>query len=136
MNNDRTSLVEQLLDHQTAKKMPAGDEETERFYAFVPGVQDRAQNIEFRKREGAWPFLEYSYLVGGEAVHAGEFVLRFASGERVTVRGRHLRAMYEKILRHRVVWVREGEADEQTPDSDPFVDEIEGPVREELTQLP
>jgi hypothetical protein len=135
MSTDRVTLYEQLLDN-TAKKKPAGEEETERFFAFVTGIQDRAQNLEFRKAAGAWPFREYSYLIGGESVHAGEFVLRFATGERVTVRGRHLRAMYEKILRHRVVWVREGEDDEQAPEGEPFVDEIEGPVKEEQADLP
>jgi hypothetical protein len=129
---ERTNLIEQLLDHQQVKKKPVGEEETEqRFYAFVTGIQDRAHNIEFRKAAGTWPFREYSYLLGGEHVHAGEFVLRFASGERVTVRGRHLRGMYEKILRHRVTWLREGDADENVPDGEPFVDEIEGPMKEE-----
>jgi len=117
-----------LLDSR-AKKKPVGDEQSERFYGFVTGIQDRANNVEFRKAKGAWPFREYSYLVGGESTHAGEFALLFATGERVTVRGRNLRPLYEKLLRHRVIWIREGEADEAVPDGELFVDEIDGPVK-------
>jgi hypothetical protein len=130
MNSPRATAFENLVQ-QAGKTKVASEEEAERFFGFVTGVQDRAPNIEFRKANGAWPFREYSYLLGGEHVHAGEFVLRFASGERVTVRGRHLRGMYEKILRHRVVWLREGDQDEVAADGEPFVDEIDGPVNEQ-----
>ena len=69
--------------------------------------------------------------MGGEQVHAGEFVLRFATGERVTVRGRNLRPLYERVLRHRATWLREAEEGERAPDRELFIDEIEGPVKEE-----
>jgi hypothetical protein len=111
---------------------PAAEEETsERFYGFVTGIQDRAHNIEFRKIEAAWAFIEYSYLIGGEWLHDGEFMLRFATGERVTVRGRNLRPLYEKILRHRVTWVRDADRSEKASDRDLFIDEIDGPAKEE-----
>jgi hypothetical protein len=136
MNSPRTNVFENLLDLQAARSKPASDEEAERFYGFVTGVQDRANNLEFRKINGAWPFREYSYLIGGESVHAGEFILRFATGERVTVRGRHLRVLFEKILRHRATWVREGSDDDKVPDNELFVDEIEGPVKEDEGESP
>jgi hypothetical protein len=135
MKEERSGFFETLLE-QTPTKEDVDEEENKRFYASLRGARDRANNIEFRKAEGAWPFREYSYLVGGESVHAGEFVLRFATGERVTVRGRHLRALYDKILRHRVIWLREGAADENAPEGETFVDEIEGPVKEEPGELP
>ena len=123
-----------LLGHAMPKK-PGGaaaeEEKNELFYGYVLGIQDRAHNIEFRKGDGSWPFIEYSYLVGGEAVHAGEFVLRFATGERVTVRGRNLRELYEKLLRHRITWLRDAAPDEKASDGELFIDEIEGPVKEE-----
>jgi hypothetical protein len=124
---------EALLARAAGRSQPPVPEEetSERFYGFVTGIQDRAHNIEFRKAEGSWPFLEYSYLVGGEALHAGEFVLRFATGERVTVRGRNLRPLYEKLLRHRVTWLRDAARGEKAADRDLFIDEIEGPVKEE-----
>jgi hypothetical protein len=123
---------ETLLGQAVGKKPSAAEEETnERFYGFVTGIQDRAHNIEFRKGEASWPFIEYSYLIGGEAVDAGEFVLRFATGEKVTVRGRNLRPLYEKLLRHRITWVRCASDGERGRDSELFVDEIEGPVKEE-----
>jgi hypothetical protein len=111
--------------------LAAEEEMSERFYGYVPGIQDRAHNLEFRKSDGSWPFLEYSYLVGGEAVHAGEFVLRFATGERVTVRGRNLRPLYEKLLRHRVTWLRDAARGEKAADRELFIDEIVGPVKDE-----
>jgi hypothetical protein len=61
--------------------------------------------------------------------------LRFTTGERVTVRGGHLRGMYDKILRHRVVWLREGDEEEEAADGEPFVDEIEWPAKEEEGEL-
>ncbi len=125
-----TKSYDALLESRANKK-PPGEEQSERFYAFVTGIQDRAHNLEFRKAAGGWPFREYSYLIGGEALHAGEFVLLFASGERVTVRGRNLRPLYEKLLRHRVTWIREGEAEEAVPDSELFIEEIVGPVKDE-----
>jgi len=131
---NRPDTFESLFSEATPKKHGgrAAEEETnERFYGFVTGIQDRAHNIEFRKSDGAWPFIEYSYLIGGEAAHAGEFVLRFATGERVTVRGRHLRPLYEKLLRHRITWLRDAAADERAPDGELFIDEIEGPIKEE-----
>lgn len=131
--NREPDTYESLIGHSLAKK-PGGvaeEERNERFYGFVPGVQDRAHNIEFRKGDGSWPFIEYSYLVGGEAIHAGEFVLRFATGEQVTVRGRNLRPLYEKLLRHRITWLRDAAPDERASDDELFIDEIEGPVKEE-----
>ena len=58
-------------------------------------------------------------------------MLRYATGERVTVRGRNLRPLYEKLLRHRITWVREAASGETAPDEELFVDEIEGPVKDE-----
>lgn len=122
---------EVLLSRASGKNAtPADEEETsERFYAYVSGIQERAHNIEFRKSAGAWAFIEYSYLVGGDWHNAGEFVLRFATGERVTVRGRNLRSLYEKVLRHRVTWLREAESDEKAADRELFIDEIDGPMK-------
>jgi hypothetical protein len=124
---------EALLQRAAGKKQTPGEEDEANagFYGYLPGVQDRALNLEFRKARASWPFLEYSYLVGGEAVHAGEFVLRFATGQRVTVRGRNLRPLYEKLLRHRVTWLREAAPGEKAPDRELFIDEIVGPVKEE-----
>ena len=140
MNNPRASTFDKLLDLQTARGTPAAaaDEEAERFFGFVTGVQDRAHNLELRKAAGPWPFREYCpYLLGGESLHAGEFVLRFATGELVTVRGRNLRPLYEKLLRHRVTWIREGsEDDDKVPESELHVDEILGPVKEDDGELP
>ena len=119
MSTERARLLDTLLDPPVPKSKTAVEEDAERFFGFVTGVQDKAQNIEFRKASGAWVFREYSYLTGGEQIHAGEFTLHFATGERFTVRGRHLRGMYEKILRHRVVWLREGDADENAGDDEP-----------------
>jgi hypothetical protein len=128
MSTERARMLETLLDLPSAKSKTEPDENAERFFGFLTGVQDRADNIEFRKASGAWVFREYSYLIGGEQAHAGEFTLRFATGETFIVRGRHLRGMYEKILRHRIVWVRDGHADENAGDDEPFVDEIAGPI--------
>jgi len=122
---------ESLLERATVKTAPVGEEAVERFYGFVTGVQDRAHNLEFRKADGRWPFREYSYLVGGEAAHAGEFFLQYANGERLTVRGRNLRPLYEKLLRHRITWLREAAHGETAPDSELFIDEIDGPVKVE-----
>jgi hypothetical protein len=128
-----TSSFEALLERASTQKAaaPPAEEINERFFGFVTGIQDRAHNIEFRKEDGVWPFREYSYLVGGEARHAGEFMVRFATGEKVTVRGRNLRPLYEKLLRHRITWIREAEREEKAPDSELFVDEIEGPIKDE-----
>ena len=122
---------ESLLERATGKPAAAGEEAVERFYGFVTGVQDRAHNLELRKADGSWPFREYSYLVGGAMVHAGEFSLELASGERVTVKGRNLRPLYEKLLRHRVTWLRDAARGEKAPDRELFIDEIEGPVKDE-----
>jgi hypothetical protein len=127
MSSSTTSRGLDSLLERTAAKTPTGEEAVERFYGFVVGVQDRAHNLEFRKAGGPWPFREYSYLVGGEAAHSGEFFIQYASGERLTVRGRNLRPLYEKLLRHRVTWLREATAGENAADSELFIDEIEGP---------
>ena len=133
MKTEPDSYEAMLAQAMPKKPAAAGAEEekNERFYGFVTGIQDRAHNIEFRKGDGSWPFIEYSYLIGGEAVHVGEFVLRFATGERVTVRGRNLRPLYEKLLRHRITWLRDAAPDEAASDGELFIDEIEGPVKEE-----
>jgi hypothetical protein len=130
--SSRVNSFETIIEGAAAKKpAPEGEEKSERFFGYVTGIQDRAHNLELRKAAGPWPFIEYSYLTGGEQVHAGEFLLRFATGERVTVRGRHLRPLYEKLLRHRVTWLREAEEDERGPADELCIDEIEGPVKEE-----
>jgi hypothetical protein len=136
MNNSRANTFDKLLDLQTARSNPpvAADEETERFFGFVVGA-DRAHNLEFRKAAGPWSFREYSYLIGGELVHAGEFVLNFATGERVTVKGRHLRPLFDKILKHRATWLREGGNDDKAADAELFIDEILGPVKEDEGDL-
>jgi len=137
MNNPRANAFDNLLELQTARNKPAtaAEEEAERFFGFVVGA-DRAHNLEFRKAAGSWPFIEYSYLRGGELVHAGEFILRFATGERVTVRGRHLRPLFDKILRHRATWLREGGEDDKASDGELFIDEILGPVKDDDSELP
>jgi hypothetical protein len=137
MNNPRANAFDNLLELQTARSKPATatDEEAERFFGFVVGAE-RAHNLELRMAAGPWPFREYSYLIGGELIHAGEFILRFATGERVTVKGRHLRPLFDKILRHRATWFREGDDEEKVPDGELFVDEILGPVKEDEGELP
>jgi hypothetical protein len=102
-----------------------GEEVAERFHGYVPGVQDRAHNVEWRRDGEAWLTLEYSYLVWAEWRHAGEFAVRYASGHLVTVRGRHLRRAYELLQRHRLTWLREAADGETAPDAEPWVDEIE-----------
>jgi hypothetical protein len=137
MNNPRANAFDNLLELQQARTKPAAasDEEAERFFGFVVGA-DRAHNLEFRKTGGPWPFREYSYLIGGELAHAGEFVLKFATGERVTVKGRHLRPLFDKILRHRATWLREGGDDDKAADGELFIDEILGPVKDDEGELP
>jgi hypothetical protein len=99
MKTEPTTFESMLAQAAGNKSSPVAEEEAnERFYGYVTGIQDRAHNIELRKGDGSWPFIEYSYLVGGVAVHAGEFMLRFATGEKVTVRGRNLRPLYEKTV--------------------------------------
>jgi hypothetical protein len=101
------------------------DEEQARFYGYLRGIQDRAFNAEFRPAKGPWHVIEYSYLVCAEWRHAGEFVLMYASGHRVTVKGRRLRALFDRFRRHRVTYVRASDEDEVAPDSDLFVNEID-----------
>lgn len=103
---------------------PEDQEQHRRFYGFLRGIRDRSFNIEFRPTTGPWLLIEYSYLVSAEWCHAGEFKLTFGSGHHVTVKGRHLREMYEQLRRHRVTYLRAAENAETAPDRELFIDEI------------
>ena len=99
-------------------------EEHARFFGFMHGIQERALNVEFRPSNGPWLLIEYSYFVSAEWHHAGEFALIFATGHRITVKGRRLREMYDRFRRHRVTYVRAMEDGEKALESELFVDEI------------
>ena len=118
MSIERTNLIDQLLDHQPGKKKPVRRRRQTgcRFYAFVTGVQDRAQNIEFRKAEGGLAVSGIQLPPWWRACPRGgiHFAVRHRRAPLPCGVGTCGSCMM-KILRHRVTWTREGKADEQVP---------------------
>lgn len=82
-------------------------------YGFVRGIRDRAVALEFRLLDSnpfpeENPAGEYAMLTYRAWLRDGTgFRLEYLSGLRVTVRGRGVRPLYERLLLNRVLWVQE-----------------------------
>jgi len=99
-----------------------GVEHNEVAYGFYRGVRDRAGYIELQCLQGRpWLAPGYAWLpcpVWLPALGRGQgIVLEFVTGLKVTIRGRNLRDMYQRILRQQVFRITEmgEEADQYLP---------------------
>ena len=122
---DNTHLLDRLNLTPGSRARGESDEERgERFYGWLPGVQDRADNVEFRTRKYPWLIMEYLWLNPPLLFEPGKITLHYVTGHKVEILGRNLRPLCEQLRRHRLVWVREADAEEEARERDLFVDEI------------
>jgi len=109
-------------------------------YGFYRGTRDRAAHIEFQRLKGSWPAPGYAWLpcpVWVPTVPGGRgqaVVLEYVTGLKVTVRGRNLRPLYERMLRQQVFRVTETgeEPDRYLPDDATvvYVIDVEEPEKQ------
>lgn len=77
-------------------------------------------NLEVRLKNGNSVGCAYSYLVSPDCEGNGKITLEYTN-RTVTIKGRHLRELYQRILDHAVQYVQEydllqhGEVDEDVP---------------------
>ena len=110
-------------------QMPAstlGEVEGYRAFAIPTVFGDYLPMVEFRLRTGHRFGFSYAWLTAANFQPEG-IVLAFTNGTQVTIRGRHLLALYTALVRHQVVSVNE--ADEPTSllvaESQPVVESIQ-----------
>lgn len=122
---ENVQLLERLsLVPGVRPKAAEGEERGERFYGWLPGVQDRADNVEFRTRRYPWIIMEYLWQRPPLLFEPGKITLHYESGHRVEILGRNLRPICEQLRRHRLVWIRESADEESADEKDLFIDEI------------
>jgi hypothetical protein len=85
------------------------------------GIHDRAIMLELRLRDGSIAAVGYLWLDNASFDPAGGITLSFAR-KQVRISGRHLDAqirpgvrLFEALVRHRVVWLREANATSEFP---------------------
>jgi len=76
-------------------------------YGFLRGRHEKAIHLEFRRKKGTWPAPGYSWLLKPVYDPDGAITLLYASGDRVDIRGRNLRPVFDRILSHQVLWIAE-----------------------------
>jgi hypothetical protein len=84
-----------------------GNAEDAGSYGYLRGVRERADHLEFRRKRGAWPAPGYAWLLKPIFDPDGSITLLYASGDIFVVRGRNLRPLFERILRHQALWIQE-----------------------------
>jgi hypothetical protein len=101
------------------------DEVKKGCYGYLRGVRDRACAIHFRLRKGN-PFLpkcpagHYALIYYSDWLDDGTgFDLEYDNGLRITVTGRGLWRIYERILQNRVTWLQEEGRDTIAETADP-----------------
>jgi len=100
-------------------------------FASVANDEITAPMIEFRGHDGRSLALPYSRLLSLDYRPGSVVSLEFPD-HHVVVRGRNLRPLYDALLRHRVVFIQEGDLD-VVSESNPFVDRIViGPLEPDL----
>ena len=90
-------------------------------FGYYRGVRERCSHVEFQRLQGSWPAGGYAWLPHPEWFPSGDgqgrgqaIVLDYATGMKVTIRGRNLREMYERLLRHQVYRITEMGEDTDT----------------------
>lgn len=68
--------------------------------------------------------LSYSYLMSVAFDPSGELLLLFTS-HKITVKGKHLRRVYDALLAHTLRYIQEENADYESEDAETFISEIE-----------
>ena len=76
-------------------------------YGFLRGVHERALHLEFRRKNGTWTAPGYAWLLKPVYDADGAITLHYATGDRVLIRGRNLRPIFDRILRHQALWIAE-----------------------------
>jgi hypothetical protein len=107
--------------HAAAAAEPLDPEVNIAAFGYYRGVHERASHIEFQRLQGSWVAPGYAWLPcpvwqpSGDGKGRGQaIILEYATGLKITVRGRNLRPYYERILRQQVFRVTEmGEEAEQ-----------------------
>jgi hypothetical protein len=101
-------------------------------FGYYRGVRERALHIEFQKQTGVSVSPGYAWLPRVNWQPSGKgrgqtIVLEYVMGLKVTVRGRNLRSLLERIVRHQVFRVTEmgEEADRFIPENGSVVYAIE-----------
>lgn len=80
-------------------------------------------NLEVRHRTGDGCFFPYAYLVFCRYDRGGTIELHFSSWV-LRVEGRNLAELYTALNKHSVLYVQEGENDDGSPESGPFVSHL------------
>jgi hypothetical protein len=79
-------------------------------YGKLRGVRDRAQGVEFRllNGKGPWPTPENAFLtVIWWEPDTGSILMEYTTGMKITMAGRGLRELADRLRQHRVDWVEE-----------------------------
>lgn len=96
-------------------------------YGYYRGVRERATYVEFQLRKGSWPAPGYAWLPcpiwlpdGIPPARGQAIVLAYVNGLRITLYGRNLRPLWERLLKQQVFRVSEmgEEADRYLPEED------------------
>ena len=154
MSDNSRSLLKTLGLDQPARPQVvpqlAEDEEDEcRAFGYLRGVRDRALAIELRLRTGDREYFPYSHLVSWRYNPSVGVLLKFTDDvvTLVLIRGSNFDALVNGSInltdrglqRHRILWVREMDADEvrRAGHEEPTIDRIEVaefPSNEELQE--
>jgi hypothetical protein len=136
MTDSSTVLKHFGLTRPGAALPPDDEEARSGSFGYLRGGRDRALNLEFRLDGGRSVSFPYSWLGPTRFDPSGGIALVFQGGDLflVKLRGRNLNpareegvGLYDLLLRHRVVWVREvpSAKSRQRPESECVVDAIE-----------
>lgn len=108
-------------------------EEDRLAFGYLRGVKERSLMLEARLKDGRIVALSYALLDRATFDPDGSIALRF-TGQEVRIRGLRLNEpaanglrLFDLILRHRLVWVREASRADafQRPASEPLIESIE-----------
>ncbi len=116
-----------------------GEEESCPAFGFLRGLDARALAVEFRSRTGSSDWFAYSCLVWWRFNPSAGLLLKFATGDGVSVvlihgsnldapaGGSSVNLTNRGLQRHRILWVREMDKDElrRAREGEPTVDRID-----------
>ncbi|MBX3357334.1 MAG: hypothetical protein KF745_02790 [Phycisphaeraceae bacterium] len=93
-------------------------------FGWLRGIRDRAVMLELRKSDGTILAIGYGWLERAE-FHPSDGIVLHVLGRTIKIRGRNLNRdtrpgirLYEGIVRHRVPWLRQADAREDSAAGD------------------
>lgn len=108
---DAKSFVERLIGPVAEEPLEGPAPEAAACFRAVPETQHPPSMLMLRFRDGNAKAIGYAYLIDSDFNPSVGITLSFV-GHRVTVQGRHLDRLFDKLGGHRVEWIRE--VDERT----------------------